>query len=314
MHNELPQAASYTPVRIARIKARMQMAASLLLSATELPWQAMSAFLDEVSPGSDDDEAMTAMALGVRVASDWRILAWYMVDDSERLIGRMGEVMQKAGAPAGALLPMIQATVTLGCQQLGCWCRGAANGLSAGWILPAKAPLVKVTSLIPSHRVSRVLGEWARQSGVEECLQLEQSYVGEAAHTALQLPLPGETVLLQASNALKLFEQLGVQGVPDDMLAAIVALVPPTAKMGLFVEMSNMGLTQIGLIVPKPSLRLILHLHEAAAATLGSGQNVRLATFQGVLGAEQMESVRCIQSAQGFLLEYTFYPLADDLD
>jgi hypothetical protein len=312
MHNELSQATPYIPNRIARTKARMQMAAALL-SAPELPWQAMSAFLDEMLPGSDDDEDEATIAFGASVASDWQSLAWYVVDDRDRLLDRMGENVQRAGAPASALLPLIKTSVALGSRQLGCWCRGAANGLSAGWSLPGEVPLARVTNLIPAHRASQVLGEWARRIGVDVCRHLAQSYLGAASHTSLQLPLPGENLLAQVSNALKLFEELGVEGVPDGILTAIAALVPATARVKVFAEMSNTGLTQIGLVVPQPSLRLILHLHEAAAATTNSGHNDRLAALQGTLGAAHIESVRCLQTVQGFRLEYTFYPLVDDL-
>jgi hypothetical protein len=313
MYNQLSAANRLAPNRVARTKARMQMAVALLPSAPALPWQAMAAFLEEMVPAAQSPGAEPDVAFGVTVASDWNSLTWHVVDERSRLLGRMGENVQRAGAPASALLPLIQMSVALGSERLGCWCKGAATGLTAGWSLPVDVPIEKASGLLPSHQAGDCLWQWATSAGVEVYQQVEQSYLGSASHTAVQLPLPGEEPTAQFGNAFALFEKLGVEGVPDAIVAAIVALVPKTTRLSIFAELSNTGLTQIGVVVPKPSLRLILHLHEARASEGNGDHNDKVAAFQGMLGAANLESVRCVQAAQGFHLSYTFFPLGYDV-
>ena len=289
------------------------MSVALLPSAPVLPWQAMAAFLEEMVPAAQSPGAEPNVAFGVTVASDWHSLTWHVVDDRSRLLGRMGENVQRAGAPASALLPLIQTSVALGSDRLGCWCKGTATGITAGWSLPVDVPLEKASGLLPSHQAGSCLWQWARRTGVEVYQQLEQSYLGAASHTAVQMPLPGEDTTTQFANAFALFEELGVEGVPDAIIAAIVALVPKTTRLALFAELSNTGLTQIGIIVPKPLLRLILHLHDLRASEDNGGHNDKVAAFQGMLGAANLDSVRCVQSAQGFHLHYIFFPLGFDI-
>jgi hypothetical protein len=311
----------------------MQLAVAILPTAPVLPWQTMAELLDEMVPPAGVPASEGDVAFGVSVTSDWQTLIWHVVDDRSRLLSRIGENVQLAGAPASPLLPLIKASIAAGTTRLGCWCRGATSGLTTGWSLPVEIPLEPLSSLIPAHPAGLTIRKWAKRADIQTCQEIEQCYLGAASQLSLQLPLPGAEITTQLAHALELFEQLGIEGIPDAQLAAIAALVPPATQLALYAELSNTGLAEAGIAVPKPPLHLILQLHELRATRSEQdregdllrkeyqrdgnrhekGENERLAAFQGMLGAANIDLLRCVQSARGFHLRYTYFPLGDDI-
>lgn len=305
------------PNRIAHTKARMQMAVALLPTMPYLPWQTMIELLDEIAPTPSTPGPERATAFGVTIASDWQTLIWQVLDDREFLINSVGDNIQRMGAPASRLLPLMQHTLTTQDERVGCWCRGDANGVTAGWSLPTTIALPEIVPLLPNHPTMARLVDCAQTLAIPHGTNITQSYLGTASLTTLQLPLLDCKLVAQFEHARLLLDQVNSAPLSPALQEIILAHTPENTPLALWLEITNHTTQRVGISISDPSPILLHHLHALATSDTVDEQPYalpsKLAAFQGMLGARGIASVHVLQHARGIHNLYTYFPLGFDI-
>jgi hypothetical protein len=240
-------------------------------------WQIWS----ESIPPREDLTIGFSIDFYVSISADMQKLQWRTNGPQNIFIQKMVDFFWNVGAPESEIDRLNDVGALINPVKIGSWIdMSAKGGMDGGWYFPVDIPLDLAVEAADTGEAIKKFLEWGKRTEITTIFSVGRD-MGAAPprQTELKFKLPGSDFDEQIRIAMDAYRNFGFPPLPENVMNILNKSKNTVEPLCMSVITSSEGFVRLGLLLPKPSIEIVLEL-----CSIGDGNSDQMASFEGSLG------------------------------